>query len=331
MEYTAIPTIMNRVSRLGLGTWAMGGSLWGESDEQESINTIHRALDLGINLIDTAPGYGFGVSEKIIGKALKQHSKKNDVILATKFGLNLERHDHVFRDSRRSSILNEIDASLRHLEVDSISLYQVHWPDPHTPQSETALVLKELLQKGKIQAIGVCNYSIEQIEEFRKVAPIHAVQFPFNLFERECEHTVLDYANHEKLGSLGYSSLCRGLLTGILKQDFEFEELRKNFDPKFRKPLFSQYLICVGRLEQWVLDKYQRPLASLAIRWSLDKGVKIALWGARKPEELDPLESILGWKLSDDDFKEIDQIIDETIKEHVGPQFMSPPERKKEE
>lgn len=327
MEFTKIPNLLPDVSRIGLGTWAMGGSLWGHSDEEDSIKTIHRALDLGINIIDTAPGYGFGQAEEIIGKAIKQHGKRESVIIASKCGLNLETPTNVFRDSRRSSILNEVEASLKRLQVDYIDLYQIHWPDLHTPQQQTAQALLELLNLGKIHAIGVSNYMLEQIEEFSKIAPIHAIQHPFNIFEREAE-TILKFCQQHDLASLGYSSLCRGMLTGTLKEDFEFEELRKNFDPKFKKPHFPQYLVCVGRLQQWVADKYGRSLISLAVRWSLDKGVNIALWGARKPEELDPLEEILGWKLTEEDFLEIDGILEETITDPIGPQFMSPPSRK---
>lgn len=329
MEYTKIPNLLSPISRIGLGTWAMGGSLWGHSDEQDSIKTIHRAFDLGINIIDTAPGYGFGQSEEIIGKALKQCSKKReDIVIADKFGLNLEVKTNVYRDSRRNSILGEIEGSLKRLGVDYIDLYQVHWPDIHTPQIETAQVLLELQQQGKIRAIGVCNYVLEEIEQFTKIAPIHAIQHPFNIFERETEATIIPYCKKHQLASLGYSSLCRGLLTGTLKEDYEFEDLRKNFDPKFKKPHFPQYLVCVGRLQQWVQDKYNRSLVALAVRWSLDKGVDIALWGARKPQELDPIEEVLGWNLAPEDFREIDQIIAETVTDPIGPQFMSPPCRK---
>jgi aryl-alcohol dehydrogenase-like predicted oxidoreductase len=327
MEFAEIPNIKRPASRIGLGTWAMGGSLWGDSNVQDSINTIHRALELGINVIDTAPGYGFGQSEEIIGKALKESGNREKVIIANKFGLNLETKTNVFRDSRPQSILAEIEASLKRLQTDYIDLYQVHWPDLHTPQPQTAQVLLDLLHAGKIRAIGVSNYTLEQIHDFTKVAPIHAIQFPFNIFEREAEATVLSYCQEHNLAALGYSSLCRGLLTGTLKEDDEFEDLRKNWDPKFKKPHFPQYLICVGRLQQWVADKYQRPLICLAIRYSLDKGVNIALWGARKPEELDPIADILDWKLTEEDFQEIDQIIRETITDPIGPQFMSPPIR----
>ena len=328
MEFTQIPELQHSISRIGLGTWAMGGSLWGDSDEQDSIKTIHRALDLGINIIDTAPGYGFGLAEEIIGKAIKQYGKRDSIVIANKFGLNLESKTNVFRDSRRKSILAEIEMSLSRLQMDYIDLYQVHWPDIHTPQQETAKVLLELLQQGKIRSIGVCNYVIEEIESFSSVAPIHAIQFPFNIFEREMEAHILPYCKKNHLASLGYSSLCRGMLTGTLKEDHEFEDLRKNFDPKFKKPHFPQYLICVGRLQQWAADKHHRSLVSLALRWSLDKGINVALWGARHPRELDPVEEVLGWQLTNADFQEIDQIIHETITDPIGPQFMAPPSQK---
>lgn len=327
MEFTVIPNLQQKVSRIGLGTWAMGGSLWGESDDQESINTIHHALDMGINILDTAPGYGFGKSEEVIGKAIQQYGKRDKIILATKCGLNLEQQTKVFRDSRHTSILAEIDASLKRLQVDYIDLYQIHWPDNRTPQEETAATFLELLNSGKIRAIGVCNYTLKQVEEFTRIAPLHALQYPFNIFEREAESTLLAYCVKNKLASLGYSSLCRGMLTGSLKQDDEFEELRKNFDPKFRNPHFPQYLVCVGRLQQWVKDKHRKSIVALAIRWSLDKGINIALWGARKPEELEPVKEVFGWQLSEQDFREIDKIIAETINDPIGPSFMSPPER----
>lgn len=327
MEFTSIPTLPQQISRIGLGTWPMGGSLWGECNEVDSINTIHAALQQGINFIDTAPGYGFGKSEEVIGKALKVYGKREEIVIATKCGLNLQKETHVFRDSRRKSLLNEIEKSLNLLQVDYIDLYQIHWPDYLTPHAETAGVLLELLYQGKIKAIGLCNYRLEDIHEFTQVAPIHALQDPFNLFERENEPAILAYCQKNQIAFLGYSSLCRGMLTGTLKEDSEFEELRKKFDPKFRKPHFSQYLVCVGRLQQWVADKYQKSLVSLAIRWSLDKGVNIALWGARRPEELNPIQEILGWNLTESDFNEIDQIIAETISDPIGNQFMLPPAR----
>lgn len=329
MEYTVIPNITNKVSRIGLGTWSIGGGLWGGTNEQESIKTIHLALDKGINFIDTAPAYGKGTSEVIVGKAIKLHGKRDQVILATKFGLNQET-DNVFRDSRRASILKEIEDSLRRLQVNYIDLYQVHWPDPTTPLSETAGTLNELLLQGKIKAIGVSNFSVEQLVEFQKYAPIHTLQPPFNIFENDAQKNgLLNYCLDEGISVIGYSALCRGLLSGKMSKDREFkgDDLRKGMDPKFKEPLFSEYLQCVEALKAWVMNKYNRPLIALAIRWVLDSGVNIALWGARKPGQLEDIDSVLNWKLTDADFQEIDKIIEEHVKHPVGPQFMSPPIR----
>jgi aryl-alcohol dehydrogenase-like predicted oxidoreductase len=331
MEYTKIKNLSSKISRIGLGTWAMGGSLWGNTDETDSIKTIRRAFDLGINFVDTAPGYGFGLSEEVIGKAIKEYGNREDVFIATKCGLNLMQESNVYRDSRKETILHDLEDSLRRLQLDYIDLYQVHWPDLDTPQFETAGLLKSLMDQGKIKAIGVCNYTLKQINEFTKAAPIQGIQHPFNLFERESEDNILAYCHKNGVASIGYSSLCRGLLTGHLKPDQQFEDLRKNFDPKFRHPYYEEYLTCVERLKEWVKHKYNKSLISLAVRWSLDKGVDIALWGARKPAELDPLDNVLHWHLTAEDFKEIDQIISETIYNPIGPEFMSPPSRKKED
>lgn len=327
MEFTEIPHLRQKISRIGLGTWSMGGWMWGGSNEKESIATIHRALDLGINLIDTAPVYGFGLSEEIVGKALKLYGKRDGIIIATKVGLSW-KNQNVYRDNRKETLLKEIEASLKRLQVDYIDLYQVHWPDLHTSISETAITMEYLLKTGKIRAIGVSNFSIEQMEEFQKSAPLHALQSPFNLFEREIEDKELGYCFKKKLATLGYGSLCRGLLSGEMRQDTSFkgDDLRK-IDPKFQMPHYSHYLKCVQELQNWVHQKHGRSVLALAIRWALDKGINIALWGARKPEQLDEIKSALGWTLSAKEMQEIDQILHRTIPTPVSPQFMAPPLR----
>lgn len=328
MEYTFIPNIHAQVSKIGLGTWSIGGSLWGGTNEQDAIKTIHMALDKGINFIDTAPAYGNGASEKIVGKAVKAYGKREQIILSTKFGLNQET-ENVFRDSRRASILKEVEDSLRRLQVDCIDLYQVHWPDPTTPLTETAEVLNELLEQGKIRAIGVSNFSVEQMVEFQKSAPLHCLQSPFNIFEQAIKNEILEYCLDKGIAVLGYSAICRGLLSGKMSKDHEFrgDDLRKNMDPKFKEPQFSQYLKAAEALKTWVENKYKRPLLALAIRWVLDSDVNVALWGARKPEQLHDLETIWGWKLSEADFKEIDKIVAANVKNPVEPKFMEPPIR----
>ena len=326
MEFTNIPHIKQKVSRVALGTWAIGGWMWGGTDEQKAIAAIHRALDLGINIIDTAPVYGFGQSEEIVGKAIKQYGNRDKIIIATKAGLAWE-NQHLYRDSSRARIHKEIKDSLKRLQVDYIDIYQVHWPDVDHPISETAATLKELLDAGTIRAIGVSNYAEDQMAEFRKVAPLHVNQLPFNLFERELEKSVLAYCQKNGLATLGYGPLCRGLLSGKMGKHttFQGDDMRKKMDPKFQPPRYTEYLNAVERLQSWVQRKHQRSLLALAIRWVLDKGINTALWGARTPEQLAAIDSLWDWKLNSEDFKEIDQILAETILHPIGPEFMAPP------
>jgi diketogulonate reductase-like aldo/keto reductase len=205
-------------------------------------------------------------------------------------------------------------------------IYQIHWPDPKVSIAETAGAMDKLFKAGLIRVIGVSNFSPEQMEMFRKTAPLHVSQPPYNLFEREIEKTVLSYCLENKIATLGYGSLCRGLLSGKMKKNTTFngDDLRLK-DPKFQEPRFSEYLEAVRRLEEWVQEKYQRPLLALAVRFSLDKGISVPLWGARRPDQLNGLDAIWGWKLTPQDFEEIDQILSETIKDPVGPEFMAPP------
>lgn len=329
MEFTTIPNIKKQASKIGLGTWAIGGSLWGGTNERESIRTIHQALDQGINLIDTAPAYGKGESERIVGKALKEYGKRDRIIIATKFGLNQET-ENVFRDTRKESILKEVEDSLKRLQVDHIDLYLAHWPDPSTPIAEMVEALNLIRQQGKISAYGVCNFTIKQMDEFQKNGHLSSLQFPFNLFEQE-QQDLLSYCLKKNITTLGYGAICRGLLSGKMKKNREFQgdDLRKSMDPKFKEPRFSQYLECVKKLEEWSKKKYNRTVLALAVRWVLDKGVGIALWGARNPSQLRDINDIFGWRLTSQDFKDIDKIIHETVKDPIGTEFMSPPERPK--
>ena len=193
MEQIAIGTSGLKTSRIGLGTWAIGGWMWGGTDEAQSIATIRSAVERGVTLIDTAPVYGFGRSEEIVGKALAEGGLRDKVQIATKVGLAW-KDGAVFRDSRPARIRKEIEDSLRRLRTDVIDLYQVHWPDLETPIAETARTLEDLRREGKIRAIGVSNYSPAQMDAFRAVARLDAVQPPYNLFEREIEADVLPYA-----------------------------------------------------------------------------------------------------------------------------------------
>ena len=329
MEYTSIHADLPDVSRVGLGTWAIGGWEWGGTDERRSIDTILAALDRGINLIDTAPIYGQGVSETIVGKALAEYGRRDEVVLATKVALDWSGEAEVVRNATPERIRKEITDSLERLQTDYIDLYQVHWPDPLVPTEETARAMKELYDEGLIRAIGVSNYAPEQMDAFRDVAPLHTNQPPYNLFERQIEDDVLPYCQQHDVKLLTYSALCRGLLSGKMSKDRTFpdDDLRASADPKFQAPRFSQYLDAVDRLDRFARDRYGRRVIHLAVRWILDQGVDVALWGARRPAQLDPIEEVTGWSLDDDAKAEIDHILDATVTDPVGPEFMAPPTR----
>ena len=212
LEYIDIKGTNLIASRIALGTWAIGGWMWGGTDEKESIRTIHAALDHGINLIDTAPIYGQGRSEEIVGEALRQTGRRESILLATKVGIDWTK-GRIERNSTRRRIFQELEDSLRRLQTDYIDLCQVHWPDPLVPIEEVARILRELYEQGKIRAIGVSNYSPEEMARFEAIAPIHTIQPPYNLFEREIERDVLPYALGHRITTLTYGALCRGLLS----------------------------------------------------------------------------------------------------------------------
>jgi aryl-alcohol dehydrogenase-like predicted oxidoreductase len=315
------------VSRVGLGTWAIGGWMWGGADDDESIKTIHAAFDGGVTLIDTAPVYGFGRSEEVVGRALAEARLRSRVVIATKAGLEWT-DGRIFRNASRDRILQEVVDSLRRLRTDYIDIYQVHWPDPLVPIEETAEAMQALLREGKIRAVGVSNFSVAQIERFRRVAKLHVVQPPYNLFEREIDAELLPYCRRSGLATLTYGALCRGLLSGKLQDNAQFEagDLRLT-DPKFRAPRYVQYLAAVRRLDRFARDNYGKRVIHLAVRWLLDQGVTTALWGARHAGQLQPISEVFGWSLDAAAKAEINRILRESIADPVGPEFMAPPPR----
>ncbi len=324
METIEITGLPFAASRVALGTWAIGGWMWGGTDEAEAIRTIHAALEDGINLIDTAPVYGFGRSEELVGKALAGGRRKR-ALIATKVGLDWAS-GKILRNSSPARLRQELEDSLRRLGTDVIDIYQVHWPDDATPIEETAKTLEAFRREGKIRAIGVSNFSPAQMDRFRKAAPLATVQPPYNLFEREIEKDVLPYAEQHGLTVLAYGALCRGLLTGKITATTKFagDDLRK-VDPKFKEPRLSQYLKAVERLDRLAHERFGKSVLALAVRWLLDRGNIIALWGARRPDQLAPVKDVMGWHLDADALAEIDRILAETVKDPVGPEFMAPP------
>ena len=326
-EHTELGKSGVRVSKVGLGTWAIGGWMWGGPDDAQAIRTIHTAIDQGVTLIDTAPVYGFGHSEEVVGKAIAQHGNRDKIVLASKVGLEWDSKGGVQRNATPQRIVSEIEDSLRRLQTSYIDLYQVHWPDPLVPFASTGEALAKLKQAGKIRAIGVSNYSVSQMDEFARAAVIDVAQLPYNLFERQIEADTLPHARTHAATVLAYGAICRGLLSGKMSAGSRFngDDLRKK-DPKFQQPRFADYLEAVDELAKLAETRYQTSSLVLALRWVLDQGC-VALWGARRPDQLEPLSRVWGWSLSPDTQAEVTKILRRCIPDPVGPEFMAPPAR----
>jgi aryl-alcohol dehydrogenase-like predicted oxidoreductase len=323
METTTIAGM--QVSRIGLGTWAIGGTEWGAISEDVAINTCLSAVERGINLIDTAPIYGHGRSEEVVGKAMRAHGRRDAFFIATKFGLDWNERG-VFADSTETRLRTELEASLRRLGTDYIDLYQIHWPDTRTPIAETAALLASFQRQGKVRAVGVSNFSVAQMEEFRAVMPLASNQPPYNLFERGIDSATLPWCAANNVAVLTWSSLCRSLLAGRVHRGMSFEQgdIRR-VDPKFQEPRFSQYMTAVEGLAVLAREKYGKSILELAARWVLDRpGVSVALWGAKRPAQLDAVSGVLGWKLDAEAMAEIDRIVEESVTDPIGPEYLSP-------
>jgi aryl-alcohol dehydrogenase-like predicted oxidoreductase len=223
MQRRALGTSGFEISTIGVGTWATGGWMWGGQDDDASIAAIHAAVDHGVTWIDTAPIYGSGHSEAIVGRAVRELPAGRRPLIFTKFGLG-EDSDNPIKSATRAQVLAECDASLRRLGVDAIDLYQLHWP-VEQPIAETAAACAELLQAGKIRAIGVSNYSVAQLDEWRATGvPLHSVQSPYSLLRPAVAADVLPYAAKTNLGVLAYSPLFRGMLFGTWKKGKTFAD-----------------------------------------------------------------------------------------------------------
>ncbi|HVN05498.1 MAG TPA: aldo/keto reductase [Bryobacteraceae bacterium] len=272
------------------GTWALGGWMWGGTDTQKSVRSIQASLDAGVNFIDTAPAYGLGLSEQIVGEAIR--GRRDKVIVATKCGLvwhTAKGTYFVDQDGTRihrylgaESIRYEVEQSLRRLETDYIDLYQTHWQDATTPIAETMAALLGLKREGKIRAIGVSNCTVDQVRQYRDVGPVDAVQEKYSMVRREMELDYLPYCAQNRIGVLAYSPLANGLLTGKVDPDRVFPEgdLRRN-NPLFTRESRLRAAEMLDTLGP-VARKYNLTEGQLAIAWTLAQtGITHALVGAR--------------------------------------------------
>jgi aryl-alcohol dehydrogenase-like predicted oxidoreductase len=304
-----------QVSAMGFGTWPMSGDRYGYIEDQQAINAIHRALDLGVNCVDTAPGYGSGHSEEVVGQALK--GRRDKVILVTKCSIAwnpaLGRAD---RDASRANIMKEIDDSLRRLDTDVIDVYLVHWPDPKTPFEETAAVMDDVCKAGKVRFVGVSNYTVEQMQRFMSVRRIDVIQVGYHLFDRRMELEIFPYCRQHGIGVMGYGSLGHGLLTGALAPDHQFDPADwRAGGVAFGQPIlggenFKKNIACVERLKKEVAEPLGLPVSQVALSWVLrNPAVSTALVGARTPSEVDQNQAGVELKLSDADMAKINEIM----------------------
>ncbi|HEY0307185.1 MAG TPA: aldo/keto reductase, partial [Acidobacteriaceae bacterium] len=271
------------VSRIGLGTWAIGAGEWANVDRAESIACLRKALEYGVNLIDTAPIYGAGNAETVVGEALREHiaagGRREDLYIATKFGLGREATPSAGREPELGRVVanatpgfiaEEIERSLRRLQVEYVDLYQLHWPDTLVPMERVAEALLPLLRSGKVKALGVSNCSPAQMDAFRSVAPLASNQPPYNIYERAIDADVLPYCDAHGIATLAYSALCRSMLSGKVTAASTFTDIR-SFDPKFQPPRLAQYAAATQALDAFARERYGKSVVELAIRWILDR------------------------------------------------------------
>jgi aryl-alcohol dehydrogenase-like predicted oxidoreductase len=302
-----------KLTTVGLGTWAMGGPWqygWGPQDDDEAIGAIRAALDSGINWIDTAPAYGLGHSEEMIGKVLKQTKAKP--FIATKCGILWNQKKEKVTCLERRSVRRECDDSLKRLGVDVIDLYQIHWPDPEEQIEQAWEEMAKLADEGKVRHIGVSNFSIEQIERVRKIHPVASLQPPYSMLHREVEDGLLEYCAQLNIGVVAYSPMQRGLLTGKFSQQRLAslpldDHRRRNAD--FQEPRFSAALELVEQLQE-IAGRNGRTCAQLALSWVLRRSeVTAAIAGARRPDQIAETVQASDWNLSAKDADEIEQLL----------------------
>jgi aryl-alcohol dehydrogenase-like predicted oxidoreductase len=296
------------ISRVGFGAWAIGGGGWefgwGHQEDDESVAAIHRALELGVNWIDTAAAYGFGHSEAVVRRALEGLPADARPFVFTKASLVEGRGHDVVHNLRRDSILREADASLERLGVDAIDLYQIHWPIPSTEIEEGWLALAELKNQGLVRHIGVSNFNAAQLRRIQGIAPVEALQPPYSLVAREAEKELLPFAEHERIGVIVYSPMGSGLLTGAMTRDriasLPEDDWRKH-DEHFRDPQLSRHLALVRRLRM-VADRLDTTPGAIAVAWALrNPAVDGAIVGFRRPDQVDAIVAAADIELAEDD------------------------------
>ena len=298
------------LSVIGLGAWAIGGPWqwgWGKQDDDDSIRTIHRALDLGINWIDTAAVYGLGHSEEIVGKALK--GVREQVFVATKCGLVWSSKGKIRNDLSPASIRKEAEDSLRRLNTDYIDLYQIHWPDPRTPIEKSWREMVKLQKEGKVRYIGVSNFDVTLMEKAEAIAHVDSLQPLYNFIDRAAEKEILPYCQENGTGVVVYSPMKSGLLTGKFDSERLAADDWRSKSGDFKEPRLSEILGLVESLQPFA-KKYNISVGQLAIGWVLkNSAVTSAIVGARRPEQIEENAAAAEIEIDSADWGEIDKLI----------------------
>ncbi len=318
MHHQALGQSEIQASVIGLGTWAIGGWNWGGTNEADSIAAIHAALDAGVTLLDTAPAYGLGLSEEIVGKALV--GRRDQAIVATKCGLvwHTQKGRHFLDENGKpvhrylgaDAIRYEVEQSLRRLQTDHIDLYQTHWQDVTTPIEETMGTLLKLKEEGKIRAIGVSNIQVNHLEAYERVGPLDSAQEKFSMIDREIETEILPYTRAHHIAMLAYSPLALGLLSGKIGPDRSFEgDDQRITDPRFSVGNRRRVLTMLEQFEP-IAAAHDLTISQLVIAWTLAQpGITHVLVGARNAQQAIENARAGSVTLSENDLQAINRII----------------------
>ena len=306
MKYTHLEGLGVKLSCLGLGGEQLGGHGWGKVSESQMVKAVHKAIDSGVTFFDTAPIYGLGHSEEVLGKALS--AARKNVIIATKVGLVWKKNEpfEKFTDSSPANIEKEVDMSLKRLGSDYIDVYQIHWPDPNTPIEDTLFAMKKLKQSGKIRCIGCCNFSLELLREAVKYGEIRTIQIPYNLIDRKFESDLLPFCRENNIAVLAYSPIARGFLSAKYNQNITFgldDHRSRSEDEYFQDEAFSKNLRVLEKL-RFVAKKLNKTPAQIALRWVLQNPyVATAIFGAKNTVQVEENVVASDFTLSQEDIE----------------------------
>ena len=311
MRYTTFGKTGLQVSEMCLGTWGMGGVGWDDNSEATRLDAIAAALEAGVNFIDTAPAYNNGAAERLLGKALKQLGRRQDVILSTKCGNFFTDGITYIKDGRRDKLIGQVEESLRNLQTDYIDLMLIHWPDPKTPFEETMGALNDLKKAGKILHVGVSNFTQEQIEAANRYCPIEAFQPQYSMVNRASE-SLIRWAADREMGVMTYGSLGGGILSGAIREPREFAptDSRNRFYAHFHEPMFSKVMKVVDVMDQLSAQHDHVPLSQIALNWCAQKEfVSACIVGAQHRHKVLENAAAFDWSLTAEEMAMLDNAI----------------------